>query len=212
MVDEHTTLKNVVIWSLVDPDPSQNLVGCKWLFRIKHNPDGTIEIFKYILVAIGFHQKEGLEYKNTFSPVAKPITIRVILSLVVLYRWDISQLDVTNSFLHEELHVEVYMVQTPGFVGSENPHHVCELHKAIYGLKKAPRDWYIWKVTKILLSYGFMSSKDDTSLFIQKHGTRITLVLVYVDDILITGNDKAYVMKLSQIWEYIFQKELYISS
>lgn len=111
------------------------MVGCKWVFRIKQNPYGTISKHKSRPVAKGFHQQEGVDYTETFIHVAKPTTIRIILSLAANFNWSISQLDVSNAFLHGDLAEEVYMQQPLGFVDEVHPDYVWRLHKSIYGLK-----------------------------------------------------------------------------
>ena len=137
---EFTALLKNGTWNLVPPKSHTNVVG-KWVFRIKRNTDGSLARYKACLVAKGFHQQQGLDYGDTFSPVIKPITIRTILSLAVASNWNICQLDVTNVFLHGFLSEDVYMTQPLGFVHSSFPNHVCHLHKALYGLKQAPRAW-----------------------------------------------------------------------
>ena len=119
-----------------------NLIGCKWVFRIKRKADGSIDSYKARLVAKGFHQQQGIDFKETFSPVIKPTTIRLILSLAITFNWPLRQLDVQNAFLHGYLNEEVYMVQPSGFQDHHFPTHVCKLNKALYGLKQAPRAWY----------------------------------------------------------------------
>ncbi|KAM1594973.1 hypothetical protein PS2_001292 [Malus domestica] len=109
MQDEFQALQSTGTWDLVPSHPSYNLVGCKWVFKVKHKADGSIDRYKARLVAKGFHQQEGLDFSETFSPVAKPPTIRILLSLAVHYDWFIHQLDVSNAFLHGQLKEDVYM-------------------------------------------------------------------------------------------------------
>ncbi|RVW92226.1 Retrovirus-related Pol polyprotein from transposon RE1 [Vitis vinifera] len=129
-------------WDLVPSHSTQNLVGCKWIFRTKYLPTGSIDRYKARLVAKGFHQCPGIDYSETFSPVIKPTTVRLVLSLAVSQGWSLRQLDVNNAFLQGTLTKDVFMSQPPGFIDHDHPHHVSKLRKAIYGLKQAPRAWY----------------------------------------------------------------------
>jgi hypothetical protein len=113
-------------------------VGCKWVFKLKRNSDGSISRYKARLVAKGFHQQYGIDFAETFSPVVKPPTVRLILALAVTYNWPLRQLNVQNAFLHGVLKEEVYMMQPTGYVASSFPQHVCKLQKSIYDLKQAP--------------------------------------------------------------------------
>ncbi|KAK9184805.1 hypothetical protein WN943_025156 [Citrus x changshan-huyou] len=139
MQEEYLALTTNHTWDLVLPATPVKIVGNKWVFRIKYNSDGSVSRYKVRLVAKGFHQTHGVDYTETFSPVVKSSTIRVILSLAMLHHWVIRQVDVNNAFLNGILIEDVYMAQPQGFVDSTKPNHVCKLNKALYGLKQAPR-------------------------------------------------------------------------
>ncbi|GKV02336.1 hypothetical protein SLEP1_g14789 [Rubroshorea leprosula] len=192
MSDEFNALVRQGTWELVPHTGAQNVIGCKWVFRVKRNKDGGIERYKARLVAKGFHQRPGSDYFNTFSPVIKPTTIRTVLSLALNKHWPIRQLDVNNAFLHGTLEEELFMEQPPGFVDSSQPHHVCRLRKSIYGLKQAPRTWYK-EFKTFLLRNGFVNSRSDSSLFIFHHQSDWVYFLIYVDDIIVTGSTEKLV-------------------
>jgi hypothetical protein len=178
-------------WTLVPPPKHQNIVDCKWLFRIKRNPDGTIARYKARLVAKGFTQCPGIDFKETFAPVVKPQTIKIILTIALTKGWQMHQLDVNNAFLQGSLNEDVYMAQPPGLKDSHHPTYVCKLHKAIYDLRQAPRAWHDALKT-FITSHGFTTSQSDPSLFIYASGTILAYFLVYVDDLLLTGNDASF--------------------
>lgn len=179
-------------WSLVPYNPKQNLVGCRWVHRIKRRANGTIERRKSRLVAKGYHQRPGVDYQDTYSPVIKQPTVLLILGHAVSKNWPLRQLDVNNAFLQGHLTETVYMEQPPGFVDKDKPTHVCKLHKAIYGLKQAPRIWYL-ELRTFLLQLGFKNSLADASLFILHLNGTTLYVLIYVDDIIVTGNNSLHV-------------------
>ena len=151
--------------------------------------------FKARLVAKGFHQRPGLDYKEMFSPVVKPVTIHVVLTVSIMQGWSLRQLDVNNAFLHGHLTEKVYMQQPPGFKILDHPHHVCLLTKAIYGLKQAPRAWYS-TLKMALFEFGFVNAKSDSSLFVFSDGLIIAYCLVYVDDLILTGNNVSFVANI----------------
>jgi hypothetical protein len=151
-------------WHLVPPRKGINIVDCKWIWKKKYKSDGSLDKYKGRLVAKGFKQRYGIDYGDTFSPVVKPATIRVVLSLAVSQGWSLRQLDVSNAFLHGHLEEDVYMKQPPGYEDRNFPGYVCKLDKALYGLKQAPRAWYSRLSTKLQM-LGFQASKADTSLF-----------------------------------------------
>ena len=158
------------------------IVGNKWVFRVKYNPDGSISKYKARLVAKGFHQTYGADFFETFSPVVKSCTIRIILSLAVMNHWTIRQLDVNNAFLNDVLTEEVFMHQFEGFIDPQHPAYVCKLNKALYGLKQAPRAWYD-RLKGSLLQWGFQTSRSDTSFFLKYTSSNIVVIFIYVDDI-----------------------------
>ena len=135
-----------------------------------------------------------MDFFETFSPVVKPSTIKVIFTLAVTFGWDIQQVDVNNAFLNGVLTEEVYTYQPEGYEDPTKPDHICKLHKALYGLKQAPRAWYA-QLSTTLLDWGFVNSVSDSSLFIYKRDTQCLYLLVYVDDILITGNSPELINK-----------------
>lgn len=138
-------------------------------------------------MAKGFHQQPGIGLKETFSPVIRPTTIRVVLSLAVTFQWPLRQLDVHNAFFNGFLNEEVYMSQPPVFVDPQHPTHICKLDKALYGLKQVPRAWY-YCLSSFILQHGFTNSRNDTSLIFKLTGKTILLLLIYVNDIIINGS------------------------
>ncbi|PKU86279.1 Retrovirus-related Pol polyprotein from transposon TNT 1-94 [Dendrobium catenatum] len=187
MSQEFQALQTQGAWDLVPPDPTQNVLGCKWIFRTKYLADGTIARYKARLVAQGFNQEHGLDYAETFSPVAKMPTVRILITIALHHAWPLHQLDVSNAFLHGTLTHTVHMKQPIGFVDSVHPDYVCRLKKALYGLKQSPREWFA-TLTGHLQSLGFSNSSSNPSLLIyHKNGIQMYF-LVYVDDIILTGN------------------------
>ena len=187
MDDEFAALQRQQTWSLVPAKPGVNLVDCKWVYKLKLHSDGTIARYKARLVAKGFHQQARIDYTETFSPIVKPATVKLILDIAVSFNWPLRQLDISNAFLHGILK-EVYMQQPPGYVDSKFPQHVCKLRKSLYGLKQAPRVWFK-HFTFQLLHLGFTASLADSSLFIYHNSHTTIYLLVYVDVIIITGNN-----------------------
>ncbi|GJW81891.1 retrovirus-related pol polyprotein from transposon TNT 1-94 [Tanacetum coccineum] len=182
MHDEMEALKQNCTWTLVPRPSASNIVGSKWVYRIKYHADGSVERFKARVVAQGFTQIPGLDYSHTFSPVVKASTVRIVLSLAVLHRWRLHQLDVKNAFLHGHLNETVYMEQPPGFIDPQFPNHVCKLSKALYGLKQAPRAWF-HRLSSFLLAHGFVCSRADTSLFVFTKDSCIMYLLFAIKDL-----------------------------
>ena len=173
-------------WTLVPRPLDANVVSCKWVYSLKYNPDGSIARYKARLMARGFSQAYGLDYHETFSPVARLSSIRVLFSIALDQSWSLHQLDVSNAFLYGDLDEQVFMEQPAQGESSA----VCLLKKAIYGLKQSPRAWF-HKFLQLLFSYGFVSTVSDPTVM-RKHTPHGCVILaVYVDDIIITGSDDA---------------------
>lgn len=186
MQQELQALEGNGTWSLQPLPDGKKSLGCKWVYKIKHNSDGTIERYKARLVILGNHQKEGIDYTETFAPVVKMVTVRLVLAIAAAKKWEIHQMDVHNAFLHGDLHEDVYMKLPLGFRTSQ-PGLVFKLQKSLYGLKQAPRCWFA-KLSSALMNFGFHQSGSDYSLFtFLVHGVQM-VVLVYVDDLIICGN------------------------
>ncbi|KAJ0441434.1 putative RNA-directed DNA polymerase [Helianthus annuus] len=187
MKTEMDALVSNQTWELVPKPHNVNLVSCKWVYKVKQKTDGTVDRFKARLVARGFSQEYGLDYEDTFSPVAKITTVRVLLALAACKGWKLWQMDVNNAFLYGELDHVIHMVQPMGFESLEHPEYVCKLKKAIYGLKQSPRAWY-GKIAEFLEQNGYQLTSADSSLFVKKLGEKVVFILVYVDDLIISGD------------------------
>ena len=165
-------------------------MGCKWVFTVKYKADGSIERYKSRLVAKGYTQTYGVDYLETFALVAKMNTIQVLLSLAANFEWNLQQFDVKNVFLHGDLKEEIYMEVPPRFGKNLEGRNVCKLKKALYDLKQSPRAWF-GKFAKVMITNGYKKSQGDHTLFI-KHSTSggVAALVVFMDDIIVTRNDK----------------------
>ncbi|KAI3500537.1 hypothetical protein L1887_36359 [Cichorium endivia] len=188
MNDEMEALNRNGTWIVTDLPKGRKPIGCRWVFKIKYKSTGEIERFKARLVAKGYNQREGLDFDETFSPVAKLTTVRCVITMAVQFNWGLYQMDVNNAFLYGTLDEEVYMDLPPGYF-SKNDKQVCKLVKSLYGLKQAPRKWNE-KFTASLVDFGFVQSKNDFSLYVKQNKEIFVVLLVYVDDIVLTGNNE----------------------
>ena len=198
MKEELNALEKNDTWKIVHLPKDKKPVGCKWVYKIKYNSDGTIERYKARLVAKGYTQTYGIDYQETFAPVAKMNTIRILLSVAINNGWNLYQMDVKNAFLQGTLEEEVYMTLPPGHRLENNTNLVCRLKKSIYGLKQSPRAWY-GKLSHFLINYGFKVSHSDNSLFTKHKGNDTIVVLVYVDDIIVTGNNQNKIDEVKRV-------------
>ncbi|QHO14032.1 Retrovirus-related Pol polyprotein [Arachis hypogaea] len=199
MIEEMSALHSTGTWDLVPLPPGKSTVGCRWIYTIKVSSDGTIDRLKARLVAKGYTQIFGLDYGDTFSPVAKMASVRLFLSMAAIRHWPLHQLDIKNAFLHGDLEEEVYMEQPPGFVAQgESSGLVCHLRRSLYGLKQSPRAWF-GRFSAVISKFGMIQSEADHSVFF-RHSSSMTSIylVVYVDDIVITGDDHEGITQLKQ--------------
>ncbi|RVW88729.1 Retrovirus-related Pol polyprotein from transposon RE1 [Vitis vinifera] len=169
MNEEMKSLQKNETWELIECPLGKKPVGCCWIYTVKYKADGSIERFKARLVAKGYTQTYGIDYTETFAPVAKINTVRVLLSLAANLDWPLQQFDVKNVFLHGELSEEVYMDLPPGCMVSEKQcQKVCKLKKSLYGLKQSLRAWF-GRFTKSMRAFGYRQSNSDHTLFLKKH-------------------------------------------
>eukprot|EP00253_Pinus_taeda_P023820 PITA_23820 len=157
------------------------------VYRTKYGPDGKVDKHKARLVAKGFSQVESIDYTETFSPIAKTNSLRLVLSLAASLKWEVHQMDVKSAFLHGDLHEEIYMEQPIGFIQTDSS-LVCRLKKSLYGLKQAPRAWYA-KMDSFLLESGFSRCHSDNTVYTKKVGNSLIILVLYVDDLILTGSD-----------------------
>ncbi|WVZ81453.1 LOW QUALITY PROTEIN: hypothetical protein U9M48_028828, partial [Paspalum notatum var. saurae] len=190
MAEEIAALERTGTWDLV-PTPSHvRPITCKWVYKVKTRSDGSLERYKARLIARGFQQKHGRDYDEIFALVAHMTIVRALLAVASVREWSISQLDVKNAFLNGELREEVYMQPPPGYSVPEGM--VCRLRRSLYGLKQAPRAWFQC-FASVVIAAGFSASPHDPALFVHTSSRGRTLLLLYVDDMIITGDDPQFI-------------------
>ncbi|GJU04041.1 retrotransposon protein, putative, ty1-copia subclass [Tanacetum coccineum] len=185
---EMQSMKDSDVWVLVELPPNARTVGSKWLFKKKTDMDGAVYIFKARLVAKGFTQTYGVDYEETFSPVADIRAIRILIAIAAYYDYEIWQMDVKTAFLNGHLSEEVYMEQPEGFVNPKYPNHVCKLKRSIYGLKQASRQWNK-RFDDEIKKFGFTQNPDEPCVYLKASGSYVAILILYVDDILLMGNN-----------------------
>jgi hypothetical protein len=184
MQEEHDSLQENQTWDLVPLPPGRKLIRCKWVYRTKREAYGHVSMYKARLVAKGFQQIHGIDYDETFAPVENMDSIHLALAIVVAKGWEVHSMDVKNYFLHGDLSEEIYMEQLQGFI--QNSSLVCRLKKSFYGLKQAPRAWYA-KMDSYLISHDFVRCKYDSNVYMLRTTNSVMILVLYVDDLLITG-------------------------
>lgn len=189
MRDEITSIHHNYTWDLVPLPPGKKTITAKWIYKTKPGLLGETPRLKARLVARGFQQRHGIDFDEVFAPVVKWSTIRTLTARAAKLGHKIHHLDVKTAFLYGTLDDEVYMEQPEGFVEPGQEHKVCRLRKALYGLKQSPRQWYK-RINDFLLSQGFNRSDSDHNLYYKGVGDDQTLLLIYVDDLFLTGGDE----------------------
>ncbi|GKA91148.1 retrovirus-related pol polyprotein from transposon TNT 1-94 [Tanacetum coccineum] len=188
MEDELNSMSKNNIWELAELPKGAKPVGCKWVYKTKLDPNGNVERYKARLVAKGYTQKEGVDYKETFSPVSRKDSLRIVMALVAHFDLELHQMDVKTTFLNGDLHEDVYMAQPQGFKSKGQEHLVCKLKKSIYGLKQASRQWYL-KFDEVMKKHNFIKNQVDQCVYLKMSGSNFIILVLYVDDILLASNN-----------------------
>ncbi|KAK6139469.1 hypothetical protein DH2020_026783 [Rehmannia glutinosa] len=207
MQEELNQFERNGVWELVPCPPSQTIIGTKWVFRNKLDEQGNIVRNKARLVAQGYCQEEGIDYDETFAPVALLEVIRILLAYSCFKNFKLYQMDVKSAFLNGFIQEEVYVKQPPGFENFSRPNDVYKLKKALYGLKQAPRAWYD-RLSSFLLQNGFTRGKVDTTLFVFEKGQDCLLVQIYVDDIIFGATNESLCKKFSKLMQGEFEMSM----
>ena len=207
MQEELNEFERNEVWKLVPRPKNRSIVGTKWIFKNKTDSDGVIIRNKARLVAKGYSQQEGIDYDETFAPVARLEAIRIFLAYAAHKKFKVFQMDVKSAFLNGELEEEVYVEQPPGFIDPKYPDHVYRLDKALYGLKQAPRAWYE-TLAQFLLESGFNRGAIDKTLFYLNHGKDLLLVQIYVDDIIFGSTNNKLCEKFSKLMQSRYQMSM----
>lgn len=188
MQSEYNSLMENNSWTLVSRPKDAKILKCKWVYRIKRNQDGSVNKYKARLVARGDQQREGIDFDEVFAPVARLETIRTLLATSVVKGMYIHQLDVVTAYVQGDLNEDIYMIQPETFQDQNNLEKVCKLNRPLYGLKQAGREWYK-KLNNCLLEIGFRNTAINPCTYADSDKTRDTIILVYVDDLLIASAD-----------------------
>ncbi|KAK8972381.1 hypothetical protein V6N11_034273 [Hibiscus sabdariffa] len=198
-------LEKSATWTITDLPKGIKSVGCKWIFAIEYNSNGNIQCYKAQLMAKVYTQTYGVDFTKTFAPVAKLNIVRLLPSAVVNYDWPLHHIDVKNAFLNGNLEEEVYMWNPLCLKSIGGKNQVCKLNRSLYGLKQSPRAWFE-RFTNVILQNGYKQSLVDHTLFIQHtSANKKVILLVYVGDIILTGDDAQEIQSLKKILNREFE-------
>ncbi|GJU58530.1 putative RNA-directed DNA polymerase [Tanacetum coccineum] len=199
MDEEMNSMKVNEVWTEVDPPPNAKIVRSKWIFKKKTDMDGKVHTYKARLVAKGCTQTYGVDYEETFSPVADIRAIRILIAIAAYYDYEIWQMDVKTAFLNGRLDEDIYMEQPEGYVNPKYPNRVCKLQRSIYGLKQASRQWNK-RFDEEIKRFGFTQNRDEPCVYRKASGSNVVFLILYVDDILIMGNN---IPRLKEVKDYL---------
>ena len=202
LAEELTTLHEAGTWEIVEPPPGVNIVGSKWVFKAKKDAEGNVARKKARLVAQGFSQIPGIDYFDTYAPVARLASIRTILALAARNDMELHQIDIKGAYLNGKLNEKevIYMRQPPGYVSKNHPtNYVCRLQKTLYGLKQSGWHWYQRLVEVMVDSLSFTQCEVDQAIFFKREmNGDLTIVVVHVDDCIIAASTLALVVDLKR--------------
>nr|GFB65593.1 hypothetical protein [Tanacetum cinerariifolium] len=204
MQEELLQFKRMDVWVLVPTPDNISPLTLKWIFKNKHDEEQTVIRNKSHLVMRGYRQEEGLDFKESFAPVAKMEAIRIFLAYAAHKSSTVFQMDVKTAFMHGSLKEDVYVCQPEGFIDADHPSHVYKLNNALYGLKQAPRVWYD-DLSTFLLQNNFFKGTIDPTLFIRRFYDDILVVQVYVDDIIFGSTHPRYTQLFSDLMKSRFE-------
>ena len=182
-------------WDLMEFLVGRKPIGSKWVFKKKTNTEGKVEKYKARLVAKGFSQVSRIDFGDIFSPVPKVISIKLLFSVAVAFDFEVEQMDVKKTFFHGDLKEEIYMKQPEGFAVKGKKELVCKLKKSLYGLKQSPRMCY-QKFDIFIRGLSFTRSKVNHCVYFKLIGDHVICLVLYVDDMLLVGNDKEIIQDL----------------
>jgi adenine-specific DNA methylase len=204
MDEEMVALDVNVTWELVALPKDKKIIGHKWVYKVKHNANGSMNIYKTKFIAKGYAKTYGIDYEETYSLLAKMIIVKVIIATIVAKGWSSHQMDVKNVFLHGDLQEEVYMEQPLGYVDQTHPNLVYKLKKTLYGLKQAPRAWSN-KIGQYLVTNEFQTSSVDFTLCVKKIDHGIVIIVIYVDDLIIIRDSDEDIFDLKKFLKQKFE-------
>ncbi|KAI3715560.1 hypothetical protein L6452_22546 [Arctium lappa] len=207
MQEELSQFERNKVWRLVPHPFGKTIIGTKCVFRNKMDELGTVIRNKARLFAQGYRQEEGIDYDETFAPVARLEAIRIFLAHAAHKNFQFFQMDVKSEFLNGELVEEVYVKQPPGFEDPAHPYYVFRLDKALYGLKQAPHAWYD-TLSDFLLLNRYTRGKIDNTLFLKKIKGNIILVQIYVDDIIFSATDESLCQEFASLMKSKYEMSM----